>query len=47
LLKREEDGVARELLPTPLKRKIVASLVFSDIGWWIALLLLAWKLTVA
>lgn len=47
LLKREEDGVARELLPIPLKRKIVASLVFSDIGWWIALLLLAWKLTVA
>ncbi len=46
LLKREREGKARELLPTSLKRKIVASLVFSDLGWWSALLLLAWKLTI-
>ena len=46
LLKREKEGIARELLPVSLKRKIVASLVFSDLGWWIALLLLAWKLTI-
>ena len=46
LLKRENEGIARELLPISLKRKIVASLVLSDLGWWIALLLLAWKLTI-
>lgn len=34
LLKREKEGKARELLPASLQRKIMVSLLFSDMGWW-------------
>ncbi len=41
LLKREKEGLSGELLPASWQRKIMASLVVSDIGWWGGLLLLA------
>lgn len=44
LLRREREGKARELLPASLKRKIILSLVVSDICWWLALFLLVWYL---
>lgn len=40
LLAREHDGRQAELLPDALQRKIVVSLVLSDIGWWGGLFLL-------
>lgn len=41
LLKREKDGLSGEFLPTDWQKKIMASLIVSDIGWWGGLLLLA------
>lgn len=40
LLERERDGRQRELLPDSLQKKILMSLVISDIGWWAGLFLL-------
>jgi hypothetical protein len=40
LLKQEKDGKSRELLPVSLQRKIMVSLIISDIGWWGGLFLL-------
>lgn len=40
LLKREEEGLSGELLPASWQKKIMASLIVSDIGWWGGLLLL-------
>lgn len=40
LLKREKEGLSGELLPTSWQKKIMASLIISDIGWWGGLLLL-------
>jgi len=40
LLKREKEGHADKLLPVSLQRKIMVSLIFSDIGWWGSLALL-------
>ncbi|MSR73685.1 MAG: hypothetical protein EXS60_01335 [Candidatus Pacebacteria bacterium] len=40
LLKREKRGLSGELLPASLQKKIMASLIVSDIGWWGGLLLL-------
>ncbi len=40
LLKREQDGNQKELLSNSLQRKIMISLIISDIGWWGGLLLL-------
>jgi len=40
LLKREKEGLSGELLPASWQRKIMASLIFSDIGWWGGLALL-------
>lgn len=34
LLKREKDGLSGELLPASWQKKIMVSLVVSDIGWW-------------
>lgn len=45
LLAREREGRAAELLPAAWQRKIAASLLFSDLGWWSALFLLAYRLT--
>ena len=44
LLKREQEGKSAELLPRSFQKKIIASLVISDIGWWSALLLLVYYL---
>lgn len=40
LLKREKEGLSGELLPASWQRKIMVSLIVSDIGWWGALFLL-------
>ena len=45
LLRREREGKAGELLPQSWQRKIAASLLLSDTGWWGSLLLLAVYLT--
>lgn len=40
LLQREKEGRSGELLPILWQKKIMASLIISDIGWWGGLLLL-------
>ena len=40
MLEREKEGRSSELLPTSWQRKIVLSLIVSDLGWWGSLLLL-------
>jgi hypothetical protein len=40
LLKREKEGRSRELLPSAWQKKIMISLIISDIGWWGGLFLL-------
>jgi hypothetical protein len=40
LLKREKAGRSAELLPIAWQRKIMVSLVVSDVGWWGGLFLL-------
>ncbi len=42
LLKQEKEGRATELLPAPLQHKIIFSFIISFVGWWSALLILAW-----
>ncbi len=44
LLKQEREGRATELLLTSLQRKITLSFIVSFLGWWSALLILAWYL---
>lgn len=44
LLKREREGNERELLPQKWQRKIMISLIISDIGWWGGLVLLVFYL---
>ncbi|MFA5312215.1 MAG: hypothetical protein WC375_02715 [Methanomassiliicoccales archaeon] len=41
MLRREKEGRSGELLPASWQRRIMASLVISDIGWWGGLFLLA------
>ncbi|MBT3412907.1 MAG: hypothetical protein HOJ15_00280 [Candidatus Jacksonbacteria bacterium] len=45
LIKREQEGKVKELLPQSLQNKIMISLIVSDIGWWGGLLLLVLYLT--
>jgi len=40
LLARERMGKASHMLPGSLQRKIIVSLIVSDVGWWTGLLLL-------
>lgn len=40
ILKREKEGLSGELLPDSWQKKIMVSLLVSDIGWWLGLLLL-------
>jgi hypothetical protein len=40
LLKRENQDMQGEILPTSIQNKIIISLIISDIGWWVGLLLL-------
>lgn len=44
LLKQEREGRATELLPASLQHKITLSFIVSFLGWWSALLILAWYL---
>ena len=44
LLKREEQGKSDELLPQSLQNKIIASFIFSVIGWWGEVLIFVWFL---
>lgn len=44
LLQREKEGRAGELLPESFQKKIIFSLIVSDVGWWGGLLLLAYYL---
>lgn len=41
LLKRETEGRSGELLPASWQKKIMVSLIVSDLGWWGGLFLLA------
>jgi hypothetical protein len=45
LLKREKEGKETELLPQSLQKKIVISMLLSDLGWWSALILVVLHLT--
>ncbi len=40
LLEKEKAGRASELLPASWQKKIIVSLIISDIGWWGSLFLL-------
>lgn len=40
MLRRENEGRSGELLPATWQKKIMVSLIISDIGWWGGLLLL-------
>ena len=40
MLKREKEGRSGELLPEAWQKKIMISLIVSDIGWWGGLFLL-------
>lgn len=44
LLQQEKEGKAGTLLPKSLQRKIMVSLIISDLGWWGGLLLLVFYL---
>ncbi len=44
LLKREKEGRSTEVLPQAWQKKIMASIIVSDIGWWGGLFLLAFYL---
>jgi hypothetical protein len=41
MLEREKEGRSGELLPASWQKKIMISLIVSDIGWWGGLFLLA------
>lgn len=45
ILKREKEGRSGELLPSSWQKKIMVSLIVSDILWWGALVLLAAYIT--
>lgn len=40
MIQREKEGRSGELLPASWQKKIMVSLIVSDIGWWGGLLLL-------
>lgn len=44
LLQQEKEGKAGTPLPKTLQRKIMVSLIISDLGWWGGLLLLVFYL---
>jgi len=41
IIKREKEGKSKELLPASWQKKIIISLIISDVGWWGGLFLLA------
>lgn len=44
LLQKEKEGKSGELLPQSWQKKIMISLIFSDLGWWGGLALVVWYL---
>jgi hypothetical protein len=44
LLQKEKEGRASEILPSSWQRKIIISLIFSDLGWWGGLLIFLYYL---
>lgn len=42
LLQKEKEGKSGEILPKSWQKKIMASLILSDLGWWGALMLIAY-----
>lgn len=44
LLQREKEGRSAELLPVSWQKKITVSLLFSDLGWWVALMLVVYTI---
>lgn len=44
LLRQEKAGKSRTLLPNTLQRKIMVSMIISDLGWWGGLCLLVFQL---
>ena len=44
LLQREKEGRSTELLPSVWQKKIMVSLICSDLGWWGALALVVYSL---
>ena len=45
LLQKEKEGRANELLPASWQKKIIISLILSDLGWWGGLILIVHSLT--
>jgi len=45
MIKREVEGESDELLPINWQRKITVSFIISFLGWWSALALLIWQIT--
>lgn len=44
LLQREKEGKAGALMPEIWQRKIMVSLIFSDLGWWGGLVLVVYAI---
>lgn len=44
LLKREQEGRAREFLPTSWQQMITVSFLISFVGWWSQVALLVWSI---
>jgi hypothetical protein len=44
LLQREKEGKSPELLPPVWQKKIMVSLICSDLGWWGALALIVYSI---
>lgn len=45
LISREREGRQTELLPASLQSKLMVSLLVSDLGWWMGLILLVVYIT--
>jgi len=45
LLKREEQGLSTKILSAEWQRKIMISMILSDIGWWSSVVLLCYHLS--
>ena len=46
LLQKEKEGRASDLLPESWQRKIVMSLIFSDLGWWSGLVFVVYYILI-
>ncbi len=44
LLKREKEGLSKEILSKSLQLKIFISFIISDLGWWGSLILFLWSI---